>query len=217
MNWKQWMSRFDWKNKRDLWLFLMVLGMIFMIMATPVGKKTSDAGKIQTEHENKIHGTGNEDEVLESGSGTSEEGLAAAGKAMNTDSYEVQMENRVRELLKHVEGVGTADVMIVLKSSEETVWHMDTNTSVSSTSETDSSGGSRQVDDQEVSQTTILSGSGDRAGTPVIEKELKPEVEGVVISAAGGGSPAVQAEITQAMEALFGIPSHKIKILKRVE
>ena len=33
MNWKQWMSRFDWKNKRDQWLFLLVLGMICMVMA----------------------------------------------------------------------------------------------------------------------------------------------------------------------------------------
>ena len=44
-----------------------------------------------------------------------------------------------------------------------------------------------------------------------------PEVSGVVISADGGGSPIVQTEISQAMEALFGIPSHKIKVLKRVK
>ena len=130
---------------------------------------------------------------------------------------EKQMEQRVRELLKNVEGVGAVDVMIVLKSSEEKVLHVDTSTSVSSTRETDSSGGSRQIDEQEISQSTILSGSGDNAGTPVVEKELRPEVAGVVISAAGGGSPAVQAEISQAIEALFGIPSHKIKVLKRAE
>ncbi len=49
------------------------------------------------------------------------------------------------------------------------------------------------------------------------EQEVSPEVTGVVISADGGGSPTVQAEISQAMEALFGIPSHKIKVLKRVK
>ena len=33
----------------------------------------------------------------------------------------------------------------------------------------------------------------------------------------GGDSPTVQAEISQAMEALFGLEPHKIKVLKRVE
>ena len=49
------------------------------------------------------------------------------------------------------------------------------------------------------------------------EREIYPEVTGVVISADGGGSQLVKNEISQAMEALFGIPSHKIKVLKRVK
>ena len=51
---------------------------------------------------------------------------------------------------------------------------------------------------------------------PVIEKELQPQIEGIIISAQGGGSPQVKAEISEAMEALFGLPAHKIKVLKRV-
>ena len=50
-----------------------------------------------------------------------------------------------------------------------------------------------------------------------MEKELKPELSGIVISADGGGSTAVKAEISEAMEALFGLPAHKIKVLKRVK
>ena len=52
---------------------------------------------------------------------------------------------------------------------------------------------------------------------PIVEKELRPELSGIVISAQGGGNPTVQAEISAAMEALFGLPAHKIKVLKRVE
>ena len=37
----------------------------------------------------------------------------------------------------------------------------------------------------------------------------------IIISADGGGSSVVKAEISAAMEALFGLPSHKIKVLKR--
>ena len=52
---------------------------------------------------------------------------------------------------------------------------------------------------------------------PIVEKELYPEISGIVISASGGGNPTVQAEISAAMEALFDLPAHKIKVLKRVE
>ena len=63
-----------------------------------------------------------------------------------------------------------------------------------------------------------LSGGGSGQGSvPFVEKELRPEISGIVISATGGGSPTVKAEISAAMEALFGLPPHKIKVLKRVE
>ncbi|MCD7967733.1 MAG: stage III sporulation protein AG, partial [Clostridiaceae bacterium] len=52
---------------------------------------------------------------------------------------------------------------------------------------------------------------------PIVEKEIRPEIEGIIISAQGGGSPTVKAEISGAMEALFDLPPHKIKVLKRVE
>ena len=51
----------------------------------------------------------------------------------------------------------------------------------------------------------------------LVATELYTEVSGIVISDQGGGTPAVQNEITEAMEALFGLPAHKIKVLKRNE
>ena len=48
-----------------------------------------------------------------------------------------------------------------------------------------------------------------------MEKEVKPEISGVVISADGGGSAVVRAEISEAMEALLGLPANKIKVMKR--
>ena len=42
--------------------------------------------------------------------------------AKGTLTYEQQLEERLKELLSHVEGVGKVEVMIVLKSSEEKVW-----------------------------------------------------------------------------------------------
>ena len=108
--------------------------------------------------------------------------------------------------------------MVVLKSSKERVYRVDTSTSLSETEEEDSQGGRRKSTSSQVEENTLLTGAstgGD--GGPLVEKELKPELSGIVISAQGGGSAKVQAEISAAMEALFGLPAHKIKVLKRVD
>lgn len=143
-----------------------------------------------------------------------EKDTAVAASADNT--YEEQLELRVRKLLKTVDGVGQVDVMIVLKSSKEKVLRVDRNTTDSSTVENDSSGGTRNITNKEQQENTILTGSGENTA-PIVEKEISPEIEGIIISAQGGGSPTVKAEISSAMEALFNLPPHKIKVLKRVE
>ena len=106
--------------------------------------------------------------------------------------------------------------MLTLFSSSEKVLRVDKERSRAATSETDSSGGTRQQTDESLRESTVLAG-GSGSGEPVVEKELAPEISGIVISAQGGGNASVQKEISEAMQALFGLPAHKIKVLKRVE
>ena len=44
---------------------------------------------------------------------------------------------------------------------------------------------------------------------------MNPIVEGVVVLADGADSPSVVTEINEAVQALFDISPHKIKVLKR--
>ena len=70
----------------------------------------------------------------------------------------------------------------------------------------------------EVDVMVVLKSSEEKSvHTEFSEKSVYPELSGIVISADGGGSAVVKAEISEAMEALFGLPSHKIKVLKRVK
>ncbi len=186
------MWKFNWNMSKKKWLLILAAGVCLMMLALPV-KKSGEETSAQTSRESA---GGN---VLSSGK-----------------SYEKELEKRVEELLGTVEGVGEVDVMITLKSTEEKVFRIDRDQSESSTEETDSSGGSRVVKTADSGETTVLTGSGS-GESPVLEKELMPEIEGVVVSAQGGGDVRIQAEISAAMEALFHVPQHKIRVLKRVE
>lgn len=222
MGWKVGKWKLNLKGGRDKWLVMLALGLILLILAFPVGKGQGE--KDSRTEEGKSAGQaadGGMNGLAEGG----EDGMGSqAGEVLGeiqvsgsaSLTYEQQLEQRLEEVLSHVDGVGSVEVMIVLKSSEEKVWRVDRDTSYSVTQETDQNGGSRRVESQEVAEDTILSGQTGQQ-EPILEKELKPEISGVIVSAKGGGSPQIQAEISAAVEALFGIPSHKIKVLKRVE
>lgn len=227
----------------EKWAVLLVCGILLLLLAIPVGGRQNAAQTAGKAAAGRGAMTGAEGSGRENGmfseTGTSEgedvvEGLfSGRGSSGKNDSgsltartgdasidsqiaYEKQMEERVKEILKKTEGVGDVDVMIVLKSSEEKVLHVDQTKSRTSTEEEDSAGGRRKAMSEEVSGTAVFSESGSEKA-PVIEKELRPEIEGIVVSAQGGGNAAVRAEISEAMEALFNIPAHKIKVLKRVD
>ena len=196
MDWKAMKSKLNLKSGKNKWLVMLAVWLIFLILAFPFGSEKKE----------------DLEESSDSVSLQREETETAAAAV----SYERFLEQRLEDILSHVDGVGQVEVMIVLKSSEEKVWRVDRDTSYSITQETDQNGGSRRVESQAVTENTILSGQTGKE-EPLLAKEMKPEISGVIISAEGGKSPQVQAEISAAVEALFDVPSHKIKVLKRVE
>lgn len=197
MDWKKDLLKSGWKLNKEKLIFLFCSGLLLFIIALPTGNG---------EKEEKTAGQMQEIKTQEAGTAVSD----------GDSEYEKELEDRIRAILSQVEGVGEVDVMVVLKSSEEKVFHVDKTMSSSVTEESEPDGTQRLSRQQESAESTVIGGSGTDGG-PIVEKELKPELSGIVISADGGGSTAVKAEISEAMEALFGLPAHKIKVLKRVK
>ena len=53
------------------------------------------------------------------------------------------------------------------------------------------------------------------SGSPYVSKELSPKIEGVVVIADGGENAVVKENISSAVQALFDIEPHKIRIMKK--
>ena len=114
--------------------------------------------------------------------------------------YEAYLEEKTADVLKQVDGVGDVTVMITLRSGGQKIIEKDQSGSSQTTEEEDSEGGKRTVDG---------------SSTPYVSKELSPEIEGVVVIADGGGNAVTAQNIMEAVQALFGVEAHKIKIMKR--
>ena len=211
MGWKNRISKFSGKMTKEKWLLLLLIGVLLMILSFPLpggskkdknaggqiaGAGTEGAGAVPLWTKDNTNGSG-EDSGF--GQGSSQNGMAqgpdgndpAAARTSEDGSYEAQMENRIRNILKSVDGVGKVDVMVVLKSSSEKVLRVDRSTNTSTTQEKDSGGGTRDVTNNQIQENTILAGSGSGSSTnaPIVEKELSPEISGIIISATGDSQP----------------------------
>lgn len=120
---------------------------------------------------------------------------------VNEEDYASMAEAKLEKILAQMEGAGKVKVMITLSSSSEKIVEKDKETSKDETQSTSS-------------ETTVYEETTDRGQTPYVAKELTPAVEGVVVLCEGGDEPVVVQQITEAVEALFPVESHKIKVVK---
>ena len=128
--------------------------------------------------------------------------------------YIENQEERLKNILVLVDGVGKVEVMIRASASKSYIVEKDVTTTSSSVSETDSQGGTRQSTDTQKSEASLYTKDSSGNDVPWVIKEMEPEIEGVLVAAEGGSEEQVVREITQAVQVLFDIPVHKIKVVK---
>ena len=191
--WKSyWMSKLK-KPKKEQLVVLLLFGVLLVVIALPTTTGTMGADKKDVD----ISGT-----------------QGAAGTDTATLTYEEQLEKRLSAILSQVAGAGRVEVMVTLESRGERIVEKDTPESRKSVEETDSSGGSRTTDEQDWGEETVYYEDGSGGKSPYVVKELEPNIEGVLVLAEGGDSAVVKQELLEAVQALFPIEAHKVKIMK---
>lgn len=132
----------------------------------------------------------------------------------DTEQYILSLEKKLKKVLKKVEGIGDVEVMITLKSSKEVITLKDNPYRKETVTESDSVGGQRESEVMEEEEQSVLVTTKEGENVPYILKEIEPELEGVIVIAQGGGNSNIKNEIIEAVEVLFNIPVHKIKVMK---
>ena len=113
-----------------------------------------------------------------------------------------ELAERLEKVLSRVSGVGKTKVLVTLKSDGKRLVEKD------STTREDSS----ESRDQE--ENTVYEKNSSGQEKPYVSETMEPEVSGVLVVAEGGDDPVTVREITEAVQALFGIEAHKIKVMK---
>ena len=182
------------KIKKTDWAVIALTGVLLMIIAMPTGEKKQGGGTVLPKE-------------------TTEEKVAEKTKTVQKDDYISNLENRLEEVLSQIEGVGKVSVMITVSDNGTCVVEKDTTKNISATEEKDGSGGNRAVKEEETEENTIYIENGQEK-TPYIQKETLPTIEGIVVVAEGGENGKTISDISEAIEALFSVEAHRIKVVK---
>ncbi len=196
-------------NKNQL-LLLFLCGLLLLVIVWPVSETDrEDASGI-------LDRVGTETS-RDGASGEGHDGGKAGLYADSMESYEEYLEHRLSKALEYVEGVGRAEVVITLRSSGQKIVEKDQSSASQTISEEDQNGGTRQSQDRSSNKESVYTQGADGSQTPYISKEMTPEIEGVLVIADGGDNAVTIQNITEAIQALFGVEAHKIKIMKRTD
>ena len=197
---KKFMDLKNLKLNKESALIVVLAGILCLVVVWPISGKSSGT--------DSSNGTLSGSSSSVSSSGRISEDTAQAALEL----YVENQEQRLKDILEQIDGVGKSEVMIRAKASKEYV--VDISTGSSTVSETDAQGGSRQSSDITKDESSLYTKDSNGNDVPWVIKEMEPEIEGVLVAAEGGGNEAVAGEITQAVQVLFNIPVHKIKVVK---
>ena len=107
---------------------------------------------------------------------------------METISQDTSLEKNLKNILEKIQGVGKVEVFINYSESSETIAMYNENSKVSSTEETDTSGGKRVIEETDTQKDIIYKEEGGEK-IPITQKIVQPKIEGAIITAQGASNP----------------------------
>ena len=190
---KEWIANQDRKKQIENTAIVIIVGIIIIIAGSTFfsGNKSGTAVKEQQKP------AGISDPVNNS--------------TATVDTLEVKL----RSVLAQIQGVGKVDVMITYESSAEEIPAYDTKRSESTTQEKDSEGGTRNITQEDYDSALAYKDTPEGGKAPVILKETKPKVRGVLVVAEGAGTVTIRQQILSAVTVVLDVPVHKVEVAQR--
>lgn len=183
------------QSRRNLWLAgLAALGVALLILSgTSGGRK--DAGEPQP------------------GAATAPPVREQVKSAMSQE--EESLSKKLCEMLRQVDGAGQVEVSVRLSNSTRAEYAVNTSTGKKTTQERDQSGGTRLTTEDSSSGQVVMNRSNSGGEQPVVEREVAPQVAGVLVVADGAGEARVKAKLFEATRIALGVEPQKILVLQR--
>lgn len=160
------------------------------------------------------------EEKSKSGQEKTDTGSSISGSEnVNSENLNVYMEKyikaqeeKLKNILSRIDGVGQVYVMITLKAGASKDILMEQDISYEDTDETDSAGGKRKKYTYSEDNQTVYVTDENGNTSPYVISENAPKIEGVAVIAEGADSAVTRQKIINVIKALFDIEINKISV-----
>ena len=135
----------------------------------------------------------------------------AVSVSIDNETFCRQTEEKIYNLVSSIQGVGEAQVWVTLESGAEYVYLQEEIRNTDTTKDYDSEGVKtlREKDNSE-QKYILVNKNGEEQ--PLLQKQLEPTVQGVVIVCEGAGSAQVNEQLVNAVTCALGISSNRVYV-----
>ena len=216
---REWAGRYFTEDKehrpmtaKEKWLIFLLAGLLLMLLFWPGSKseRTDDSstGIFQSLTGKEASDSGESSDSTEGAAQTAQGYSVVTG---NEEDYAEYLSKKLTAYLSQMAGAGEVEAWVTLKSGEQEVLYEEKSSQSTSLSEADSQGGTREETTEDVTRTVIYGAD----GNPYVVQTTLPEVQGVLVMAEGGDDSSVRLDIVEAVQVLFDLDAHKIKVVKK--
>ena len=175
---------------QKLWIWcgaLVILGVAFVVLGKENPKPSTEGNNLSTA------------------------GAASQSQTENSvlATLEKSMESKLTASLSKINGVGQVQVMVTLSTGLQSDYARNESVTERKSTESDNSGGTRETTET-TENNQLVTPNGTSA--PVIVKEQRPEVAGVLVIAQGAKDAKIKETIHSAVKVLLDIPANKIAV-----
>lgn len=149
-----------------------------------------------------------------SGKETPEEGGPKQEELPTADRYARDLEERLEDVLRQIDGVGEVEVLVTLRQGYSYCYAV-TEKENRDCSEDVKNDLERRSSEKRTTEQSYVLVDGKNGSEPLVTATGEPEVRGVVVVCSGGGDPRVVSEVTDTVRVALEISSAKISVSQR--
>lgn len=181
-----WKGGKDGKNKNYILLILLILGIILMFSSSFLSSSPKTAPS---------------------------QFQPALTAETSAESYEKELAASLQRVLEQIEGISKVEVFINFEKSEESFFAQVHEESSRETTESDSEGGTREINETTYRQDYVLLRDGNGSERPLLLSENMPRISGILVVAKGIESGLLRLKVIRAIQSLLNLPVHRIAVL----
>ncbi len=138
----------------------------------------------------------------------------SGGEDTSVLEYTTQLEERLYDIVKTIDGVGKTKVMITVESSPEYIYALEEKITSDLSEETQENTGEKRQQKTTSENGYIMVESPGGQEQALIRKRVEPQIKGALIVCEGADSPQVEQRVVEAVTTALGIPSTRVCVTK---